>query len=324
MSLFLLFVIFSGAVISWIFLRSIMFTLRLRLLDKPNDRSSHNAPIPSGGGLAFVLVACVSSSYFLLERSSSSSLEFSLLFVPLLALPLALVGLIDDRYNLPSILRFCSQLATAICLIIISTLTAPYIFQPYILLLLLISVCAVINFTNFMDGLDGLVCGCMVVAMTAAAIQLSAPWPIWSLIGALLGFLIWNWSPAKVFMGDVGSTFLGAVFSGMVLHSSSWLDALGLLLVATPLLADACICVLRRVSLGQRVFQAHCLHLFQRLHQSGWSHARVSLVYITASTLLAVAYLVGGTPWVIFFALIVLLIGIWLDQCIAVPFPLAE
>jgi len=116
-------------------------------------------------------------------------------------------------------------------------------------------------------------------------------------VGALLGFLLWNWSPAKVFMGDVGSTFLGAVFAGLVLQASSWPQALALLLVAMPLLADACLCVPRRLLAGQRVFQDHRLHLFQRLHQAGWPHARVSLTYIAATAVLAVALLLWSCWW---------------------------
>ena len=79
-------------------------------------------------------------------------------------------------------------------------------------------------------------------------------------------------------MGDVGSTFLGAVFAGLVLQASSLSDAFSYLLVATPLLADACLCVPRRMLAGQRVFKAHRLHLFQRLNQAGWPHSRVSLI----------------------------------------------
>ena len=189
---------------------------------------------------------------------------------------------------------------------------------------LVIAVTAVINFTNFMDGLDGLVAGCMAVAMTAAAIHLLAPWPIWALVGALLGFLLWNWSPAIVFMGDVGSTFLGAVFAMLVLQASSWPEALALLLLATPLLGDALICVPRRLMAGQRVFQAHRLHLFQRLHQAGWPHARVSSLYIAATAVLAFGLLWGGLPWVITLASFELLLGIWLDQQVAVPFSVAS
>ena len=190
--------------------------------------------------------------------------------------------------------------------------------------LLLIAVTAVINFTNFMDGLDGLVAGCMAVAISALAIALTAPWPIWPLVGSLVGFLVWNWSPAKVFMGDVGSTFLGAVFAGLVLQASSWPEALSLLLVATPLLGDAFLCVPRRLLAGQRVFQAHRLHLFQRLHQAGLPHARVSSLYIAATAALAVALLVGGLPWVVGLAGAELLVGVWLDRRVAVSFAVAS
>jgi UDP-N-acetylmuramyl pentapeptide phosphotransferase/UDP-N-acetylglucosamine-1-phosphate transferase len=143
-------------------------------------------------------------------------------------------------------------------------------------------------------------------------------------MGSLLGFLLWNWSPAKVFMGDVGSTFLGAVFAGLVLQASSWPEAFGYLLVATPLLGDACLCVPRRLLAGQRVFEAHSLHLFQRLHQAGWPHARVSLTYIVATAVLAVAMFAGGWPWVFGLAVVELLVGVWLDQRVAVPFAVAS
>jgi Fuc2NAc and GlcNAc transferase len=176
------------------------------------------------------------------------------------------------------------------------------------------------DFTNCIDGLDGLVAGCMAVAIAALAIALAASWPLWALVGALLGFLLWNWSPAKVFMGDVGSTFLGAVFAALVLQAPTWPEALGLLLVATPLLGDASLCVPRRLLAGQRVFQAHRLHLFQRLHQAGWPHARVSSLYIAATAVLAVALLAGGWAWVVGLAVLQLLVGVWLDQRVAVPF----
>jgi UDP-N-acetylmuramyl pentapeptide phosphotransferase/UDP-N-acetylglucosamine-1-phosphate transferase len=238
-----------------------------------------------------------------------------------LCLPLALVGFLDDRHNLPAALRYGVQVATALVLLLISPWHLPSIgLLPW--LLLLIAGTAVINFTNFMDGLDGLVAGCMAVLFSVAAFTgMPALWP---LVGALLGFLIWNWSPAKVFMGDVGSTFLGAVFAGDVLRAPSWPEALGLLLVATPLLGDAFLCVPRRLLAGQQVLHAHRLHLFQRLHQAGWPHARVSSLYIGATAVLALALLWGGLPWLIALAAFELLLGIWLDQRVAVPFALAS
>lgn len=313
-----------AAVASWGLLRALIPSLRRRLLDQPNARSSHSQPTPRGGGVVFVLVACVASVLAWLIRVGTASTHFSLIAAPLLALPLALVGFLDDRHNLPALLRYGVQLATALVVILLSPLVSHTVKLLPLLSLLVIAVTAVINFTNFMDGLDGLVAGCMAVAMTAAAIHLLAPWPIWALVGALLGFLLWNWSPAIVFMGDVGSTFLGAVFAMLVLQASSWPEALALLLLATPLLGDACICVPRRLMAGQRVFQAHRLHLFQRLHQAGWPHARVSSLYIAATAVLAFGLLWGGLPWVITLASFELLLGIWLDQQVAVPFSVAS
>ena len=295
-----------AACASWLILHALIPSLSRRLLDEPNARSSHRRPTPRGGGVAFVLVA------------SGFALPFGFALpvaLPLIALPLAIVGFLDDRHNLPASLRYGVQVATALFLLWLSPLPA---LAPgfWVWLLLLIAATAVINFTNFMDGLDGLVSGCMAVLFAVAG--------LWPLVGALLGFLLWNWSPAKVFMGDVGSTFLGAVFAGVVLHQTSFSAALALLLVATPLLADACLCVPRRLFAGQRIFQAHRLHLFQRLHQAGWCHAHVSSLYIAATAVLAIAHLAGGLAWVIGFALAVLLIGVWLDQHVAVSFEVAS
>ncbi|WP_341880141.1 glycosyltransferase family 4 protein [Synechococcus sp. UW140] len=295
-----------AAAFSWLSLWLLIPLLSRRLLDQPNARSSHKLPTPRGGGVAFVLVA------------SGFALPFGFALpaaLPLITLPLAIVGFLDDRHNLPASLRYGVQVLTALFLLWISPLSAN---APgfWVWLLLLIAATAVINFTNFMDGLDGLVAGCMAVVLAVAG--------LWPLVGALLGFLLWNWSPAKVFMGDVGSTFLGAVFAGVVLQQTSFSAALALLLVATPLLADACLCVPRRLLAGQRIFQAHRLHLFQRLHQAGWCHAHVSSLYIAATVVLAIAHLAGGLAWVIGFALAVLLIGVWLDQHVAVGFAVAS
>ena len=314
-----------AAFAAWWLLLALLPNLRRRLLDQPNARSSHNQPTPRGGGVAFVLMAAAASaiSCFGSAFSGQPGLAGSPLAMAglhLLALPLAVVGFLDDRHNLPASLRYSVQLATALLLILVSPLPLPWLALP----LLLIAATAVINFTNFMDGLDGLVAGCMAVAIGALAIALAAPLPVWVLVGALLGFLLWNWSPAKVFMGDVGSTFLGAVFAGLVLQAPSWPKALGLLLVATPLLGDACLCAPRRLLAGQRVFQAHRLHLFQRLHQAGWPHARVSSLYIAATAVLALALLLGGLSWLITLAAFELLLGIWLDQRVAVPFAIAS
>lgn len=306
-----------SALTSWLVVWVLFPLLRRRLMDKPIARSSHQRPTPRGGGLVFVILTFIANTLALFNGLPVVESSSAVLF---LVIPLAIVGFLDDCFNLSVVLRYAFQLATALLVILVSPLSPPWPLIP----LLLFAVTAVINFTNFMDGLDGLVAGCMFVAISALAINLDAPWPFSTLAGSLLGFLVWNWSPAKVFMGDVGSTFLGAVFSGLVLQASSWPEAFGYLLLATPLLADACLCVPRRLLSGQRIFQAHRLHLFQRLNQAGWSHASVSLTYLIATALLAMAMLAGGLPWLLSLSVTELLIGVWLDQRVAVPFAVAS
>ena len=115
--------------------------------------------------------------------------------LPLLAAPLAVVGLLDDRHNLPASWRYGVQLLTAALMLGISLLVQRFGLAVAngswlllsVLALLVIAVTAVINFTNFMDGLDGLVAGCMAVTIAALSLALTAPWPLWALVGSLLG-----------------------------------------------------------------------------------------------------------------------------------------
>lgn len=291
--------VLAAAGLSWLLLLGLLPLLRRRLLDQPNPRSSHRVATPRGGGLAFVLVG--TSLSLLLGHGRAA-------WIPLVCLPLALVGLLDDRHGLPAAPRYLAQLITALALLAMASTPLP----PWSLPLVLIAITAVINFVNFMDGLDGLL-GLSALVLMVAAGQ-------WLLAGALLGFLLWNWHPARVFMGDVGSTWLGAVFAGLVLQQPSPAASFSLLLVAVPLLGDALLCVLRRLAAGQPVFEAHRLHLFQRLQRAGWSHPAVALLYGSGTALLAAARQ-SGIAWLLLpTLLIVLLLAWWLETRVAVGF----
>ena len=288
-----------SALLTWLLLWMLIPWLRRRLLDQPNARSSHHIPTPRGGGVVFVLVGSLLS--LALGAGTSS-------WIPLICCPLALVGLLDDRFDLPAVWRYAAQVATAGVLVAMAAVPLPIWALP----LVLVAITAVINFTNFMDGLDGLVALCGIVLMASVG--------LWPVAGALLGFLAWNWSPAKVFMGDVGSTWIGAVFAGMVLQQPGPWEAISLLLVSFPLLGDALICVLRRLRAGQPVFQAHRLHLFQRLQRGGWPHAKVAFVYGGATTLLALARPFENAATLIPLIGAEMLIALWMERNQAVSF----
>jgi UDP-N-acetylmuramyl pentapeptide phosphotransferase/UDP-N-acetylglucosamine-1-phosphate transferase len=298
-------------------MRLLLPLLRRNFPDIPNQRSSHVATKPRGGGILFVVLGVISSTIFQLTVKWHVDASTRVATLPLVCLTLAVVGLLDDRYDLRAEVRFGVQLATAATLVLISPLD---LYGIYLLPILVVSATSIINFTNFMDGLDGLVSGCMTIALSTAAIELKAPWPTWCLIGSLLGFLVFNWHPAKVFMGDVGSTFLGAMFAGLVLQAPNWSMALGILLIATPLLCDAGVCVIHRLILGQNILQAHRLHLYQRLNQAGWSAARISSIYIAATAVLALAQLIGGIVLVSVAAFAVVALGILIDRRYAACF----
>ena len=309
------FLIFS--ILSLSLTRAILPYLSKTFIDNPNYRSSHKLPTPRGGGLVFSSLIC----FYCIIKIFLGDFNF-LNLIPLISIPLCLVSLLDDYTNVSSLKRFSIQLATIAVIAIISPLLRSYNLNimelVFIFIFVLISGTSIINFTNFMDGIDGLIAGCMCIIFITSAILISPLF--WVLSGSILGFLILNWNPAKVFMGDIGSTFLGAVFVGIILSNSSLADAFGFLLLGTPFLADAFICIPRRWFSGQNIFEPHKSHLYQRLNQSGLPHSSVSSLYIIATAILSASLIFQGFAFTLVIALIEVIIGLLLDKNFAVQF----
>ena len=300
----------SSFLLTYIFLLKIIPILKLKILDIPNERSLHKKPIPRGGGIAFSL-----SSALLLAINGN--------FEPIFSLPLALVGLADDLKDISSKYRYLFQVITVLLLFINSQfiyqiLNYGYLISIPLLLISLIFFTGIINFVNFMDGMDGLVASCMIVVFFVYSSLIN---PNYILITtSLVGFLIWNWPPAKVFMGDCGSTFLGSVFIGSLLHSKEIIPAIAVFNVSCPLILDAFFCVVRRYVAGQNIFESHKKHLYQRLFDGGMSQRKVVFLYFIYSSLIYFSYLFLGISGEFLVIFLMIIHGLYLDRNLAKPF----
>ena len=183
---------------------------------------------------------------------------------------------------------------------------------------------AIINFINFMDGIDGLVGGSLFVSILACCIFLKIDQPYFLLLSSLAAFLTWNWHPAKIFMGDTGSTFLAAINIGLISQSNNLSDALGLTLILTPSLIDPFVCILRRYSHNQNIFEAHSSHLYQRLKRNGIKESYVSLTYIILTFLLSIIFLNFGLLATFILSILIVMLGFYLDQNIALSFDVSK
>nr|WP_245168172.1 hypothetical protein [Desulfobaculum xiamenense] len=211
-------------------------------------------------------------------------------------IPLVLLGLADDAWNLPARSRLPVHLLLGglTCALFgpVPLPFAPDMGTPGLIVqwaVTIVGTAALINFYNFMDGLDGLVAGTALVQMFFLAIQLDQP--LWLLLAAgIAGFLPWNWPRASIFMGDAASTTLGACAAIAIVGCPTRGLAAEALAVTLPLTVDATYTILRRLSRRENIFHAHRSHIYQRLHNTaGWSHARVTTLYIALTILCALA-----------------------------------
>ena len=263
------------------------------LMDIPNERSSHSRPTPRGGGLGFIVA--FAGAMAVAQRYAPGLLVGTIAPQTWLALvPLALVGVIDDWRNVPSAVRYLVQLVTAWYVVLVyGAFTFPWLdhlgslADPLAFVMSVICFTALINFYNFMDGLDGLVAGVSAVQLAFLALWCQQP-VLWLWVAALIGFLFWNWSPAKIFMGDAGSTVLGAVVAiSLLTQSNTFEQTWASVAILLPLIGDAVYTLARRLSRGENIFQAHRSHVYQRLHQAGWPHGQVAGLYIAATLAIA-------------------------------------
>jgi Fuc2NAc and GlcNAc transferase len=304
------------------------YALGKGLMDIPNARSSHQMSTPRGGGIVFVgLWLGVASLVWIRGELSSGAVLF---FLPG-AILVAAIGYGDDHYNLnPSwraLVHFIAALITVYFLLAMApSYSRSEMFCCHWLKVLSFVFIIVwsINLFNFMDGTDGL------AGMEACFIFLIGGWWLWQagaqnyaylawvLVVAVAGFLVWNWPPARIFMGDGGSGFLGFLIASFALAGQIWWDIPALLwmILYGVFWFDATVTLLRRILAGERWYTAHRSHAYQRLYQAGWSHHKILLVISVINALLIAAALWASAhretiPGVFLATLLFLSIAYW-------------
>ncbi len=293
--------------------------LRHQILDHPNERSSHSVPTPRGGGGAIVILTLLTALFFLKEID----LNRGLIYITCATI-IAWLGWRDDVQSLSPTVRFSVQGVVAAVSIwglgYFKAVTIPLFGELYLgvvgLIITFLWIIGLTNAYNFMDGIDGIAGGIALaggLGWMMLASNAHTPFTFWialAIVASSLGFLGHNWSPAKIFMGDVGSTFLGYTFAVLPLVSSDKSgDALmlGTLLMWTVIM-DAGVTFIRRAFKRENVFAAHRTHLYQRLVIGGYSHSTVSALYIFL-TLLA-GLLSYSWSWGQFYAPPLILLGL--------------
>lgn len=272
---------------------------RRRIMDHPNERSSHSAPTPRGGGLSIVIVVLAAGCV----AAFQANLIHSLIYLVCGAV-IAYLGWRDDVHSLSPRVRFGVQALVALASVLgmgyFKSVTIPLFGQLQLgavgFIITLLWIIGLTNAYNFMDGIDGIAGGVALAAalgwmfLAANTNQHFVYWVALALAAGSLGFLFHNWSPAKIFMGDAGSTFLGYTFAVLpLLSADEGGDALmlGTLLMWTFIM-DAGITFIRRALKREPVFSAHRTHLYQRLIIGGYKHAQISALYILLTLLAAI------------------------------------
>jgi UDP-N-acetylmuramyl pentapeptide phosphotransferase/UDP-N-acetylglucosamine-1-phosphate transferase len=305
------------------------------VLDHPGERSLHHQPTPRSGGVAIVIALLL--GWGAAAGLGSLAWDDVMSWLSAGVVVLAIVGAIDDRMGLSPLMRLMVQMLAAFFLLAAGlvpqqlqlpalTLSLPcYLMLPLTVLYVL----WMTNLYNFMDGMDGFAGGMAVMGFAAMA------WLGWQggntdfmltaliVASACVGFLVFNFPPARIFMGDAGAPVLGFLAAAL----SLWADRDNLfplwvaVLIFSPFIVDASYTLLKRILAGKKVWQAHREHIYQQLVQMGWSHRRTvlwSYVLMLAVSLTAVMALNGHSAvqwavmvlWILIYSAIIVWVSL--------------
>jgi len=266
------------------------------LMAEVNERSSHSVPTPHGGGIAIAVTWFIGLTYLFVMKEIDHSLYFALMA----GVIISVVSYFDDLYELSAKIRLGVQSLVAIMGLysmgglqtldlFFFTIENPFIVNIFVFFMIV----WFINLYNFLDGIDGYA-GSEAIFLGIAGFLLFGDSHFLILIAAVLGFLIWNWHKAKIFMGDVGSTLLGytvAIFTIYYANQEAgnfWI----LIMLFSIFWYDATYTLIKRYLNGEKLSQAHKKHIYQKLTQYGFSHDKVVMIAMSINfTILLIIYI---------------------------------
>lgn len=259
--------------ITWIVIRGLLRHFAGHLLDHPNERSLHERPVPRTGGIGVTAGIAVSMSLV-------SPVSWWPLWIG--AVLLVAISFLDDLGNLPIVSRLVVHFVAATGLVWGGLLWQIELGWSVVAV---IAIVWMINLYNFMDGMDGLAGGMAMIGFSylSVAAWAGGNWPLVLLSASIAAssgaFLLFNFHPARMFLGDAGSTTLGFLAAGLGLIG--WRDGVWSIwfpvLVFSPFIMDASLTLVKRILRGERFWRAHREHCYQRLVLSGWSHRKTAL-----------------------------------------------
>ncbi len=260
------------------------------LVAEITERSSHTVPTPHGGGVAIAITWFIGLTYLFFTHAIDTSLYYALM----VGIIISAISYVDDLYELSAKLRLFTQALVAVLgLYFLGGFNELYLFffsieNPIITnVFSFILIIWFINLYNFLDGIDGYA-GSEAIFLSIAGYVLFMDSHFIVLAVSVLGFLVWNWHKAKIFMGDVGSTLLGYTVAIFTIYYSNqdatnfwiWIILFGLFWF------DATVTLIKRYRNGEKLSEAHKKHAYQKLTQNGWKHDKVVLFSILVNIFL--------------------------------------
>ncbi|WP_128291098.1 MraY family glycosyltransferase [Afifella aestuarii] len=288
--------------VTWVGIRNLIPVLTRRaLLDLPDARRNHETPVPRGAGFALVpvIALCLAIGLVLgIPAGLPSAREVSFLAI---AVALALVSAFDDLVGLRAATRFIAQaglVALAVASLPLSVNLSPalpFLVERFVLWFFLLGF---VNAYNFMDGIDGIT-GVTTIAIAIGVLLVATPLgdlPLLPclLIAASLGFLLHNWHPARIFLGDAGSVFVGFCVGSLLVALALKEEIAAALILPAYYLTDTGLTLLIRARRGERIWLAHSEHAYQKAVRRGWKHDQVVLA-LTLNSLFCIALAVIST-----------------------------